>query len=137
MPVLGLRELEASLRKVANQADIAGRQTVADAAALVERGAKANFGGTHAKGERHVPAFAGGHPIPNVVTGTLRRSIRHDALTRYGLGDWGTRVGPTANYGRRVELEYGYAYFTPVADAVGPRISAIGAAHWRRFLTKL
>lgn len=134
MPVLGLRELTAALHKVSAEADLAARQTVLEAAKLLETGAKHNFAGAHKKGDPHVPAFADGHPIPNVVTGTLRRSIRHDPLVKYGLGEWGTRVGPTTAYSRRVELEYGYAFFVPAAKAIAPRLPEIGAANWRKFL---
>ncbi|HEY3718368.1 MAG TPA: hypothetical protein VGL39_27915 [Jatrophihabitantaceae bacterium] len=134
MPVLGLKELTAALHKVSAEADLAARATVLDAAKLLETAAKHNFGGAHKKGEPHVPAFQNGHPIPNVVTGTLRRSIRHDPLTRYGLGEWGTRVGPSTAYSRRVELEYGYAFFTPAAEGIASKLPEIGAAHWRKFL---
>lgn len=137
MRVTGLKELNAALQKVSRQADVAGRQTVLEAAKLLETAAKHNFAGAHKRGEPHVPAFQNGHPIPNVVTGTLRRSIRHDPPTRYGLGEWGTRVGPSTAYSRRVELEYGYAFFVPAVEGVGPQITAIAAEQWRRFLTHL
>jgi hypothetical protein len=36
----------------------------------------------------------------------LRRSITHDPVHSEGPGIWATNVGPTAAYGRRIELGY-------------------------------
>lgn len=129
----GLKALEGAIERVGGQADGAAKSIVARSAAVVEAAAKANFSGSHKKGEPHV-----GGDKPNVVTGTLRRSIRADAVTRHGLGDYGTTVGPRAVYGRRVELGWkgskGYPFFEPAVRDVRPQLRAIAAEEWRKFL---
>jgi hypothetical protein len=97
----GLDAVLASIERVATQADMAAKAIVAQSAAVVEAKAKANFSGSHKKGEPHV-----GGDKPNIVTGTLRRSIRADPVTRRGVGDYGTTVAPRVIYARRVELGY-------------------------------
>ncbi|MGN6607961.1 MAG: HK97 gp10 family phage protein [Jatrophihabitans sp.] len=142
MPMLGLREFEAALNKVVIQGDAVSRQAVAAAAAIAERDAKNNFEGAHKRGEPHV-----GGDKPNVVTGTLRRSITTDPIRRYGLGSYGTVVAPRANYARRVELGWPdsdgtrghnvtrpYPYFEPAADHAREELPDLAAAMWRRFL---
>jgi HK97 gp10 family phage protein len=140
----GLRSVEAAFTKVSADADTAARSIVAKGAAVVEAAAKANFQGSHKRGEPHV-----GGSKPNVVTGTLRRSIRTDPIVRYGLGEYGTRVAPSTVYARRVELGYPgggkgagrghghtnpHPYFTPAVDSTRPQLEALAAAEWRRFL---
>lgn len=131
---LGVGELEAALTKVAGQAEEASRALVERSAAMVEAAAKANFDGSHARGRPHV-----GGSKPNVVTGTLRRSIHADPVRRYGLSDYGTVVGPHVIYGRRVELGYNgstpHPYFAPAVQAVRPRFAELSARTWREFLT--
>lgn len=48
---------------------------------------------------------ASGRPGPNIVSGSLRNSIVVDGPRADGLG-WVAFVGPTAPYGRRVELGF-------------------------------
>jgi hypothetical protein len=70
------------------------------AALAVERQAKINANtGVHKRGQGHIP---GTGPGPNVVTGTLRRSITTEI--RYGFGNYVATVGPTVEYARAVEL---------------------------------
>lgn len=70
------------------------------AALALEREAKLNANtGTHKRGEGHIQ---GTGPGPNVVTGTLRRSITTEI--RYGFGSYIATVGPTVEYARAVEL---------------------------------
>lgn len=138
----GLHAFDAAIKKVEGQADLAARAIVTQSAAVVEAAAKGNFEGSHRKGEPHV----GGNK-PNVVTGTLRRSIRHDPVRRYGIGDYGTEVAPRTVYARRVELggtaqgwrgrtftTGKYPYFTPAVESSRPKLEAIAAEQWRRFL---
>lgn len=143
MPMLGLKEFEAALKRVATGADSAGRTAVVKAAALAEAEAKRNFEGSHGKGEPHV-----GGDKPNVVTGTARRSIVHDPVVQYGFGDWATKVGPTVKYGRRLELGYPrqpgagrghqttrpFPYFGPAAKKAREAFPSIAAEQWRRFM---
>ena len=145
MPILGLREIEAALTKVSDGADAAARTAVAKTAAMVEKEAKAAFEGSHARGEPHV-----GGPHPNVVTGTARRSVRTDPVTRYGIGDYGTIVAPRARYYRRLELGWPtsdgtrghqrtrpFPSFGPAAQKARREFPETAAAEWRKFLTAI
>lgn len=141
MAILGLHEFEAALKRVAFEADEAARVAVAKAAALAESKAKANFEGSHAAGEPHV-----GGDKPNVVAGTLRRSITTDPIRRYSLGDYGTVVAPRVAYARRVELGYpgsegrghartrAFPYFTPAAEDARREFRSIARDTWASYL---
>jgi hypothetical protein len=90
---------------------------IAQAAFALEREAKKNANtGTHKRGEGHIE---GTGPGPNVVTGTLRRSITTEV--RYGFGSYIATVGPTVEYARAVELGHPnwrgkrYPYLIPAA----------------------
>jgi hypothetical protein len=116
---------------------------VSKTAALVEKRAKENFEGSHAKGQPHV-----GDHHPNVVTGTARRSVRTDPVQRFGLGDYGTIVAPRAKYYRRLELGWPtsdgtrghqvtrpFPSFVPAAREARKEFPEIAAETWRAFLT--
>ena len=130
---LGMKELFGAIEKVSLQADAGAREIVAKSAAVMEAAAKANFSGAHKKGMPHV-----GGDQPNVVTGTLRRSIRTDPIVRAGVAEYATKVAPRVVYARRVELGWkgsrGYPYFKPGAESSKPKFKAIAAEVWRRFL---
>ena len=141
MPLLGVAEVRAALEKVAAEAAAASREIVAKSAALVEAEAKKNFEGSHAKGQPH-----SGGSKPNVVSGDLRRSIRHEPVEPDGFG-YKTRVGPGMVYGRRVELGFTgtdskgrhynqppYPYFRPAVESTAPKLELLAAEVWRRFL---
>jgi len=127
--VLGLSEFNAALTRVMTQADEAAKDLLAKAAAEAEAQMKSNFAGAHARGMPHV-----GGKQPNIVSGYLRRSITADPISRSGLGEYSTSLGPRAIYGRRVELDYGYAYFQPGAKAASGKFPALSSATWRSFL---
>lgn len=107
----------------------ASRSGVSDAAHLVQKAMqdKANTG-RHKIGE---PTSAVQGAGPNVVTGNLRRSIRVGPIVPAGKG-FATEVGPTAIYGRRIELEYGYPYAGPGFEAAIPELHEVFAAAWAR-----
>lgn len=91
-----LKGLEVQEGKVEQAAQIA----IATAGFAIERQAKINANtGTHSKKTGHIP---GTGPGPNVVTGTLRRSIRTDV--RRGFGTYIAVVGASTEYARAVEL---------------------------------
>lgn len=130
----GLEEFRAAIERKRAAVRLETRRAVAAGGAQVERAAKIN---------------ASGRPGPNVITGTLRRSIRTTQVTPYGRGGWEARVGPTVIYGRRVELGFlgtdsagrvygpprnpaAFPYFTPAWTAFVPRWQGILAAHWAR-----
>lgn len=129
----GLSKLYEAIEKMAEGADEAAREIVAKSAAVAEAAIKGNFAGTHKRGQPHV-----GGDQPNVVTGTLRRSIRADTITRFGRGDYGTVVGPRTVYARRVELGYrgsrGYPYVKPGYEHARPEMAAVAREVWARFL---
>lgn len=97
----GVRELGSVLDRIAKEYDAQGRAALVAGAAIVEKAAKANFEGAHHKGQPHV-----GGDKPNIVTGTLRRSISFDTPHKLGPGEWATTVAPHVIYARRVELGY-------------------------------
>lgn len=138
----GLTETATAIKTIAVKLDAAAKVIVTQSAALIEAEAKKNFVGSHKKGAPHV-----GGDRPNVVTGNLRRSITHDPVTRDGIGAWRTAVGPTAVYGRRVELGYTgggsgrghqatrpFPFLKPAVDGAEMQLTAIGLAGWARVL---
>lgn len=126
---VGLDEVMRELAAMTARAQVEAKNAVAGAAALVEKRAKRNFQGYHRKGEPH---RGGPGSYPNVVSGTLRRSIITLPITSVGLGKYATTVGPTAKYGRRVELEYGYAFFDPAREQSLPAIESWSVSCWNR-----
>jgi len=88
------------MNKFEQQVEQAAEYAITQAALSIERQAKKNAStGVHKRGEGHI---LGTGPGPNVVTGTLRRSIT--TQTRYGFGSYIATVGPTVEYARAVEL---------------------------------
>lgn len=95
-----MTEVFGALDEFEKKMEYAAEYGVAQAGLAVERAAKINANtGTHKRGEGHIP---GTGPGPNVVTGTLRRSIT--TTVRYGFGSYIATVGPTVEYARAVEL---------------------------------
>jgi hypothetical protein len=133
--VRGLPELQSAISKIVAAADDVAREIVVASATIIEAAAKRNFQGSHAKGQPHV-----GGNMPNVVTGTLRRSIHSESVTRIGFGIHGTRMGPSTVYGRRVELGFngsrGYAYFTPAIRDNKQKIQALARERWAAALAR-
>jgi hypothetical protein len=115
--VRNLSEVMSGLNNFERNVMEAAEFGIAQAALALEREAKKNANtGTHARGEGHLP---GTGPGPNVVTGTLRRSITTEV--RYGFGSYIATVGPTVEYARTVELGHPkwrgkrYPYLIPAA----------------------
>ena len=137
LSVKGLAGLEAALTRGAAQADLAARANVQVAAATLIREAQANFEGEHKRHQPHVPNSGG---YPNVVTGTLRRSIQSDGLRTLGPALYSTKVGPTTKYGRAIELgnphshSGAYPYFGPAVRRVRGKIGSIAALNWSRMI---
>ena len=144
MPMIGLPEFQAALRRAEAGANAAARAAVAITGAKVEAEAKANFEGSHAAGEPHV----GGNK-PNVVTGQTRRSIRMDPIARYGLADFGTIVAPRVKWARRLELGWPqsmddgkvghgvtrpFPFFEEPARRAREEFRDVAAVQWTRYL---
>ena len=90
-----------NIEKMGNRTDLAAQRMANEMAALTERVAKEKANtGTHKRGLGHV---VGTGPGPNVVTGTLRSSIKYET-SRVGFGVYQAIVGPTVIYGRTLEL---------------------------------
>ena len=132
---VGVSEFVARLQRIGERASIEARVAVAEAGRELEKQAKQN---------------ASGRPGPNVVTGTLRRSITMAPITPWGLMGWQTSVGPTVIYARRIELGFhgadslgrhynqpGYPYMAPAFAALKPRIQAIWRAHMQAALSSI
>ncbi len=136
---LGINEAIAALAKMDARVDAASMTTTVMVGAALETKAKNNFVGAHRRGEPRVP---NGENKPNVVTGTLRRSIRSTPVVRLASG-YMTSVGPTTEYGRRVELGFRgadslgrtynqppYPYFGPAVAEVRASALAIATTNW-------
>jgi len=76
--------------------DSSGNQSIA---------AKGSRNGRLVRRGRHIGPEGAGDP-PHIRTGTLARSITTKDVREVGKGTWSSRTGPTANYGRRVELGF-------------------------------
>lgn len=134
------RAVNAMQRRIAN----AGRGIVSESLHVVERAAKGNFTGSHPPGFPHV-----GGSKPNIVTGHLRRSIKTTPVRRTSPVSWEGEVGPTAVYGRRIELGYPgggtgpghqrtrpFPYLKPAADDSHARLLAVAAKRWAKAVAK-
>ena len=145
-PWIGTRELEDAFKNIALRADMASKAIVSESAALVVAKAQSNFEGTRIRvksstgkswsvyPERHV-----GGDKPNIITGYLRRSIRSTPIIKLGRGDYVTKVGPNAIYGRSVELGYkgskGYPFFTPAVEEAMTQFEAIRLRVFKQHLS--
>lgn len=74
---------------------------------------------------------ASGRPGPNVVSGTLRRSIHVEGPSNYGTDGRKVEIGPSVIYGRRVELGFtgadslGRNYATPGFPYLAPALETL------------
>lgn len=140
----GLEAFNRAIAAMQRRLDAAGRGIVAEGLAVVERAAKGNFEGSHPPGFPHV-----GGNRPNIVTGNLRRSIRSTPAHRTGVASWAGETGPTAVYGRRIELGYpgggsgpgqqrtrAFPYVKPAADDSHKRLRAVAAKRWAKAVTR-
>lgn len=135
MKMFGVAEWQKKFAEAAIGVDLAARANVTVAAAELVKEAMANFEGAHRKGEPHV----GGNK-PNVVTGTLRRSIKADPIRRDMTGGYSTTVGPQgAVYSRAIELgrkghNRPFPYFGPAAASVRARMTGIAVVNWAKYV---
>jgi hypothetical protein len=135
--VKGLGALEAALTRGEAQVELAARANVQLASLELIKQAQANFSGSHRKHQRHIP---NANNYPNVVTGTLRRSIQSDGLRSVAPGVVSTKVGPTTVYGRAIELgnphsrSGAYPYFGPAVKRVRAKTAGLATANWAKFI---
>ena len=98
--IRNLSDVLAGLEVQEDRLENAVQTAIATAGFEVQRQAQKNANtGSHPRG---TPRIAGTGPGPNVVTGTLRRSIRTDV--KYGFGNYIAVVGADTEYARAVEL---------------------------------
>jgi phage gpG-like protein len=98
--IRNLSDVLAGLEVQEDRLENAAQTAIATAGFEIQRQAQKNANtGSHPRGQRHIP---GTGPGPNVVTGTLRRSIRTDV--KYGFGNYIAVVGADTEYARAVEL---------------------------------
>lgn len=139
--ILGVRELVAALEKVTVDASVTAARIVAKGEALVEAEVKKSFPGAHKAG---TPTTSAPGSPPDVVTGTLRRSVFSEPVKRSLTGATG-RVYPTVVYARIQELggrtgRGGHTvlparpYFTPAVQRVQPRLRELAEREWGSFL---
>lgn len=116
--IRNLSDVLAGLEVQEDRLENAVQTAIATAGFEVQRQAQKNANtGSHPRGQGHLP---GTGPGPNVVTGTLRRSIRTDV--KYGFGSYIAVVGADTEYARAVELGSSrwksgvkYPYLAPAA----------------------
>lgn len=139
--VFGIKELQAALDEVMVRAQVASRTIVKRSETVVEAEAKKQFTGAHKRG---TPTTSSPGSPPDVVTGTLRRSIKSSPVSVSGFVAKGS-VYPTAVYARIQELG-GPAgrggrtnlparpYMTPAHEAALPAMRRIAAEEWAKAL---
>jgi hypothetical protein len=136
--VHGVHEVIAALERLAVEAAAASVRIVQRGQVVVEAEAKRQFTGEHKKG---TPTTSSPGSPPDVVTGTLRRSIRSDQPSPVGAFGASGRVYPTAIYARIMELggETWNGGFLPPRPYMQPaylqafdQLEAIAADEWRR-----
>jgi hypothetical protein len=85
-----------------------------------------------------------GRPGPNVITGTLRRSVKVGTPIPERTGVWSVTVAPTVVYARRIELgfegtdslgrvypkKYPYPYMAPGLTAAVARLGTVLFTQW-------
>jgi len=127
----GVSEFRKAIDTFVTRENTATRAAVAAAAHVIEASAKEHFSGSHAKGLPHV-----GGSEPNVVSGSLRRSIHVEGPVSNGLFSWTAKVGPSTVYARAIELglrqnrSVKYPYFGPGFTESLPRVRKIMTAAW-------
>jgi hypothetical protein len=82
--IAGVSEIQALLKGKILKADLAAVAIVRRAQAVVEANAKSQFTGSHAKGS---PTTSSPGSPPDVVTGTLRRSIKSSRVQKGGFAE--------------------------------------------------
>jgi len=131
----GMDQFKAAMLQLDSKVAVAGREAVATASAMLIADAMSNFIGAHSKREPRIPNSSN---RPNVVTGNLRRSIRSTGITQTGRAAFEAEVGPTAEYGRAVEMGYGnrgaYPFFGPAAKRIREMMPDISTTIFARYI---
>ena len=128
--VHGVSEVIAALDKILAQVEAGNLRIIKRSQAVVNANIKKQFTGAHRKG---TPTTSSPGSPPDVVTGTLRRSIISEAPTMSGFTARG-RVYPSMIYGRIQELGGRglppRPYTAPGLAASTSAIQAIAVEEW-------
>ena len=125
--VKNLKEVLAAIDGAGDRIEQGAQIGIAQAGLAIERQAKinANTGTRRREGSRIIPPkhIGPSGSGPNVITGTLRRSIRTSVA--FGFDSYIAVIGPTVEYSRAVELGsprwksgVKYPYLEPAAIAL-------------------
>jgi hypothetical protein len=130
--VFGVGAVQAALDHLLAEAAVASVQIVKRGQALVEGNIKKQFTGSHARGD---PTTSAPGSPPDVVTGTLRRSLTSSPVSMSGFAAVGS-VYPTAVYSRLQELGGGNMparpYMQPGYDESVSKLRAIAEQEWAK-----
>lgn len=94
--VKDVQKLASALNGMGDRLDLTSKRIVMLTTDVIGDAAKRQF-----RGERHNPPE---QPRPTLRTGNLRNSIRRSEPERLDFAAWRGFVGPTVEYGRRVEM---------------------------------
>ena len=137
--IFGINEVVAALEAISLAAQVSAKTIVKRSEAVVETEAKKQFTGAHG---RHDPTTSRPGEPPDVVTGTLRRSIKSDPVSVNGWLAKGS-VYPTTVYARLQELGGttgrggrtnlpARPYMAPAYALSLPKMAAIAAEEWAK-----
>jgi HK97 gp10 family phage protein len=140
--VHGIAEVIAALEAAALRATVAATTIVTRGQAIVEAEAKKSMTGAHPRG---APSTSAPGAPPDVVTGTLRRSIMSSTPESLAGGGAVGRIYPTAVYARIQELGGttgrngattlpARPYMQPAHEASKPRLEQIAIEEWGRLI---
>ena len=130
--VFGVDAVKAALDRIVAESAAASVRIVKRAEVVVEANVKKQFTGSHARGE---PTTSAPGSPPDVVTGTLRRSITSSPVSMSGFAAVGS-VYPTAVYSRIQELGGNglpaRPYMQPGYEASLTRLQKIATEEWAK-----
>lgn len=98
--VRGVSDVLTSLDKLTKKTELAVKTATSRMASEAEREVKHQIKGHHKEGTK-TPSAVGSPPTN--ITGTLRASVTHE-VKKIGFAEFYAWIGPTAVYGRAVEL---------------------------------
>lgn len=135
--ITGAAEAKAKLDALIPKLTAAGRQIVSEVQTVAEDAAKRQFTGAHSAGQ---PTTSAPGSPPDVVTGTLRRSIQRSAPELVARG-WQGTVFPSVVYARIQELGGATGrggstilparpYMEPANDEIRAQARRIAVRYW-------
>lgn len=133
--ISNINEIIAALTAAGTAAGEASVTIVTRGQVVVENASKSSFTGAHQRGS---PTTSTPGAPPDVVTGTLRRSIVSSAVQPFSDGSATGQIYPTVIYARIQELGGrglpARPYMQPAYEQVKPRLQEIAAEEWARII---